>query len=120
MDVHLGRVVFENPEAANLEIVIDLVLEGRKAKAGLVYFGVWLDKEAEVTCPFVLDPNGQADFGTSYDGQDRYGFRFPLPYIFARRTENPLAQVAKGDLLTDDFAPAYVFEVTEERKRTKN
>jgi hypothetical protein len=72
MDVHLGRVVFENPEAANLEIVIDLVLEGRKAKAGLVYFGVWLDKEAEVTCPFVLDPNGQADFGTSYDGQDRY------------------------------------------------
>jgi hypothetical protein len=72
MDVHLGRVVFENPEAKNLEIVIDLVLEGRKAKAGLVYFGVWLDKEAEVTCPFVLDPNGQADFGTSYDGQDRY------------------------------------------------
>jgi spermidine synthase len=52
--------------------------------------------------------------------QDRYGFRFPLPYIFARRTENPLAQVARGDLLTDDFAPAYVFEVTEERKRTKN
>jgi predicted membrane-bound spermidine synthase len=52
--------------------------------------------------------------------QERHGFRFPLPFILARRMDKPPAQAGKGDLLTDDFAPAYVYEVTEERARRKN
>jgi hypothetical protein len=43
-----------------------------KLKQGLDYFGLWQDKDADTRCPFVLDPSGNVDFGTGYDGQDRY------------------------------------------------
>ncbi len=43
--------------------------------------------------------------------QERYGFRFPLPGILQRRMDQPLAQAASGDLITDDFAPADVYDV---------
>lgn len=72
METHLARVVLENAQDNNFEVVIDLVVEGGKAKPGLVYFGVWLDKNAQATCPFVMDPHGQIDFGTGYDGADRF------------------------------------------------
>jgi hypothetical protein len=72
MQLYLARVVLENTEAANEEIKIDLVLEGKNTKPGLDYFGVWQDKQTSVRCPFVMDPNGRADFGTGYDGADRY------------------------------------------------
>jgi predicted membrane-bound spermidine synthase len=43
--------------------------------------------------------------------QDRHGFRFPLPQLLQRRMDKPQAQAANGDLITDDFAPADVYDV---------
>ena len=50
--------------------------------------------------------------------QERHGFRFPLPQILPRRMDKPLAQ-AGGDLITDDFAPADVYDVMGDRARRK-
>ena len=43
--------------------------------------------------------------------QARHGFRFPLPQILPRRMETPQAEGANGDVITDDFAPADVYDV---------
>jgi predicted membrane-bound spermidine synthase len=43
--------------------------------------------------------------------QERHGFRFPLPQILRRRLEQPRLQAANGDVITDDFAPADVYDV---------
>src|SRR5215510_2515421 len=43
--------------------------------------------------------------------QQRHGFRFPLPEILQRRMDKPQAQAANGDVITDDFAPADVYDV---------
>jgi spermidine synthase len=45
--------------------------------------------------------------------QAQHGFRFPLPQLLQRRMDNPQAraQMAKGDVITDDFAPADVYDV---------
>jgi predicted membrane-bound spermidine synthase len=43
--------------------------------------------------------------------QARHGFRFPLPQILPRRMETPQAEGANGDIITDDFAPADVYDV---------
>jgi spermidine synthase len=43
--------------------------------------------------------------------QERHGFRFPLPQILQRRMDNPRSQAASGDIITDDFAPADVYDV---------
>src|SRR4029077_7935093 len=43
--------------------------------------------------------------------QERHGFRFPLPQILQRRMDNPRSQAANGDVITDDFAPADVYDV---------
>jgi spermidine synthase len=51
--------------------------------------------------------------------QERHGFRFPLPQILQRRMDNPLAQGANGDLITDDFAPADLYDVMGERTRRR-
>jgi len=45
------------------------------------------------------------------DLQARHGPRFPLPQLLQRRTDKPQAQAANGDLITDDFAPADVYDV---------
>ena len=50
--------------------------------------------------------------------QERHSFRFPLPQILPRRMQNPSAQ-AGGDLITDDFAPADVYDVMGDRARRK-
>jgi predicted membrane-bound spermidine synthase len=51
--------------------------------------------------------------------QERYGLRFPLPQLLQRRMAKPQSQAANGDLITDDFAPADVYDVIgkEPRKR---
>lgn len=72
MELHLSRVALENTEDRNQDITIDLVLDGKNVKPGLEYFGLWRDRRADVRCPFVLDPNGSVDFGSGYDGEDRY------------------------------------------------
>jgi spermidine synthase len=45
--------------------------------------------------------------------QARHGFRFALPQILQRRLDKPQAQAhaAKGEVITDDFAPADVYDV---------
>ena len=45
--------------------------------------------------------------------QARHGFRFALPQILQRRLDRPQVEVhaAKGDVITDDFAPADVYDV---------
>jgi spermidine synthase len=52
--------------------------------------------------------------------QERHGFRFPLPQILQRRLEQPRSQAAKGDVITDDFAPADVYDVIGKNARRKN
>jgi hypothetical protein len=66
------RLVLTNTEAPSQEITIDLIFDGKGVRHGLDYFGLWQDKDNETRCPFVMDPNGSVDFGTGYDGQDRY------------------------------------------------
>jgi len=43
--------------------------------------------------------------------QQRHRFRFPLPQILQRRMDKPQSQAANGDVITDDFAPADVYDV---------
>jgi spermidine synthase len=50
--------------------------------------------------------------------QEKFGFRFPLPMLLERRTEKSGAAQA-GELLTDDFAPANLYDTMGERRRKK-
>ena len=43
--------------------------------------------------------------------QERHGFRFPLPQILLRRMDEPRSRAIKGEIVTDDFAPADVYDV---------
>jgi len=43
--------------------------------------------------------------------QKAHGFRFALPDILQSRLEKPQSQAANGDIITDDFAPADVYDV---------
>ena len=52
--------------------------------------------------------------------QERHGFRFPLPQILQRRLEQPRSQAANGDVITDDFAPADIYDVIGKNARRKN
>src|SRR5215468_1827125 len=72
MELHLVRLVLQNADNRNQEIRLDLVIEGRMIKGGLEYFGLWEDRYEDARCPFVLGPDGKVDFGTGYDGADRY------------------------------------------------
>ena len=50
--------------------------------------------------------------------QEKFGFRFPLPGLLARRSEKSGAPGA-GELLTDDFAPVNLYDTMGERRRRK-
>lgn len=50
--------------------------------------------------------------------QAKYGFRFPLPALLAKRTDKDNTRLT-GDLLTDDFAPVSVYDKIGERRRGK-
>jgi hypothetical protein len=69
--LRLGRVVLENVEDRNQTTTVDLVFQGNEVKRGVPYYGIWEDRSQGARCPFVLDDNGECDFGTSYDGDDR-------------------------------------------------
>jgi predicted membrane-bound spermidine synthase len=43
--------------------------------------------------------------------QQRHNFRFSLPQLLQRRMDRPLAQAEKADIITDDFAPADVYDM---------
>ncbi len=51
--------------------------------------------------------------------QERHGFRFPLPQVLQRRMDKPLSQATSGDVITDDFAPADVYDAMGERTRRR-
>ena len=42
--------------------------------------------------------------------QERLQFRHPLPDVFKRRMDNPQSQAARGELITDDFAPVNLYD----------
>jgi hypothetical protein len=69
---NLKRVVLQNPDARNQEVRIDLIFDGNQVRRGLEYYGLWQDKDGDVRCPFSLGEAGEVDFGTGYDGADRY------------------------------------------------
>ncbi len=50
--------------------------------------------------------------------QEKYGFRFPLPALLARRTDKDRTTQA-GELLTDDFAPVNLYDTIGDKKRKK-
>jgi spermidine synthase len=43
--------------------------------------------------------------------QKQHGFRFSLPEILQRRIDKPQSHAANGEVITDDFAPADVYDV---------
>jgi spermidine synthase len=52
--------------------------------------------------------------------QQRYRFRFPLPQFLERRIDEPETHALKGEIITDDFAPADVYDVmgkAQQRRR---
>jgi spermidine synthase len=49
--------------------------------------------------------------------QQRYGFRFPLPQLLARRVAHP--SLAQAELLTDDFAPVDLYNATGRDQKRK-
>jgi len=51
--------------------------------------------------------------------QQRHGFRFPLPQMLQRRVDKPQSQAANGDVITDDFAPADVYDVMAKDPRRR-
>ncbi len=68
----LKRVVFQNTEVKTQEIRIDLIFDGNQMRRGIEYFGLWQDKDGDSRCPFTLSEGGEVDFGTGYDGADRF------------------------------------------------
>jgi spermidine synthase len=52
--------------------------------------------------------------------QERYKFRHPLADQLRRRMDNPRAQAAQGELITDDFAPVNLYDaIGRERPKRK-
>ncbi len=51
--------------------------------------------------------------------QERHGFRFPLPPMLQRRLAKLPPEAVGADLITDDFAPADVYDVIGERPQRK-
>ena len=69
--VRLGRIVLQDAQAVHQQVTIDLVFEGNSVRTGITYFGVWEDLNEGSMCPFVMNENGECDFGTGYSGEDR-------------------------------------------------
>jgi predicted membrane-bound spermidine synthase len=56
--------------------------------------------------------------GRAVTMQEKFGFRFALPTLLARRTEKSGA-TQTGEMLTDDFAPVNLYDTMGEKKRKK-
>ncbi len=66
------RVTFASGEDPNEGMHIDLVLNGAQVKRGTEYFGVWFDNSENTRCPFVLNRDGQLDYGAGYEDEDQF------------------------------------------------
>jgi spermidine synthase len=51
--------------------------------------------------------------------QERHGFRFRLPEMMKRRLDKLPSAAAGAELITDDFAPADIYDVMGDRPRRK-
>jgi spermidine synthase len=52
--------------------------------------------------------------------QEQFKFRYPLPELLKRRMDDPKSQAARGDLITDDFAPVNLYDtIGRERPKRK-
>ncbi len=51
--------------------------------------------------------------------QERHGFRFRLPEMMKRRLDKLPSEAAGAELITDDFAPADIYDVMGDRPRKK-
>jgi spermidine synthase len=63
-------------------------------------------------------PDAQALAARAKSLQDKFGFRFALPTLMARRNDKPNTSQT-GELLTDDFAPVNVYDTMGERRGRK-
>jgi hypothetical protein len=70
--LRLGRIVLEDTQATHQQVSIDLVFQGNDVKGGMEYYGIWRDRNDGSICPFVMNENGELDFGTGYGGEDRF------------------------------------------------
>lgn len=64
------RVTFNGEEGEGMQL--DVVLNGAQVKRGVEYFGVWFDNVDNTRCPFVLNRDGQLDYGAGYEGEDQF------------------------------------------------
>jgi spermidine synthase len=65
-------------------------------------------------------PDREAWASRAAELQERYKFRHPLADQLRRRMENPRAQAAGGELITDDFAPVNLYDaIGRERPKRK-
>jgi hypothetical protein len=69
--LRLGRIVLADAQANHQQVTIDMVFQGNDVKPGIEYFGIWRDLNEGSLCPFVMNENGECDFGTGYNGDDR-------------------------------------------------
>jgi hypothetical protein len=76
--------------------------------------------EGEMITVATTEPAPAADVltGRAVAMQGKFGFRFALPELLARRTEKSGASQT-GELLTDDFAPVNLYDSMGEKKRRK-
>jgi spermidine synthase len=88
----------------------------------VVFPGVhlYLSGEGEVLTVVTAEPApDQATLsGRAAALQEKFGFRFPLPALLAKRTEKDNTRYT-GELLTDDFAPVNLYDKIGERRRGK-
>lgn len=75
--------------------------------------------EGEVTAVVTATPapDGEELARRAAAAQQRYNFRFPLPELLKSRA--PMPSLARGQVLTDDFAPAGVLDTIGDRARKK-
>jgi spermidine synthase len=75
--------------------------------------------EGEVIAVATLEPrdDGAALTRRAAELQERHKFRFPLPELMTKRAD--AIDLAQGVLLTDDFAPADLYNALRESRRRK-
>ena len=66
------RVSFQRNDEASEGMHADLVLVGSQLKQGAEYFGVWFNNSEGTRCPFVLNRDGQLDYGAGYEDADQF------------------------------------------------
>jgi hypothetical protein len=88
------RVTFQRNDDTNEGMHIDLVLNGAQVKSGMEYFGVWFDNSEGSRCPFILNRDGQLDYGEGYAEEDQF---YGTNLLTSSLTEGAAATVTYED-----------------------